>query len=89
MPIMGGERSRISSPIYLIPKLDEQRPNCLKLEQAITNPNLMKGVDKYAHGVWIGVELTATAVLLDTVVPTAKLLRVEQRVYSTSPLCRD
>ena len=40
----------------------------------MTNPNLMKGVDKYTHSVQIGVKLTATTVLLDTVVLTAKLI---------------
>ena len=42
-------------------------------EQTMPSLNLMRGMDDYTHSVWIGVELTATAVLLDAVVPTAKL----------------
>ena len=37
------------------------------------SPNLTEGMDEYTHSVRIGVQLTATAVLLDVVVPTAKL----------------
>ena len=37
------------------------------------SPNLTEGMDEYTHSVRIGVELTGTAVLLDAVVPTAKL----------------
>ena len=37
------------------------------------SPNLMRGTDEYTHSVQIGVKLTATAVLLDAVVPIAKL----------------
>ena len=53
MPIMGGERSRVSDPIYLIPELDGQLP---------------RSMDEYTHSVQIGVTLTATAVHLDAVV---------------------
>ena len=32
MPTKGGEQSGVSSPIYLIPELDGQQPNCSKSE---------------------------------------------------------
>ena len=97
MPTMGGEQSRVSNPIYLIPELDEHWPKCSKAEscddspcsmseQAMPSTNLMEGVDEYTHSVRIGVELTATTVLLDTAVPTAKLTtsRAETLQYITT-----
>ena len=76
MPMEGRDQSGVSGPIYLINHFKvESRDDspCSMSEQAMPSPNLMEGMDKYTHSVRIGVELTATAVLLDAVVPTAKL----------------
>ena len=48
------------------------------------SPNLTEGMDKYTHSVQIGVELTATAVLLDTVVLSTSRAETLQYVISVT-----